>query len=64
MFLYIKVTRHHFYKNKFIRFFHPHQWPMTSNFEGFLYQILSVTLFYSLILEKEPVFPFLMLSAK
>ena len=23
----------------------PPQWPMTSNFEGFLYQILSITLF-------------------
>ena len=34
---------------------------MTSDLEGFLYQILSITLFSNL---KEPVFPFSMLSAK
>ena len=37
------------------RFFIPAQRPMTSDFKGFLYQILSITI---LILEKEPVFPF------
>ena len=38
---------------------------MTSDLEGFSYQILSITLFFPiLILEKEPVFLFLMLSAK
>ena len=42
----------------------PPQRPMTSDFEGFLYQILSITLFLLLILEKEPVFPFSMFSAK
>ena len=42
----------------------PPQRPMTSDFEGFLYQILSITLFSYLILEKEPVFPFSLLSAK
>ena len=40
-------------------FFTPPQRPMTSNFEGFLYQILSITLFLILILEKEPVFSLL-----
>ena len=48
-----------------IRFFHPHngQWPTTS--KGFLSQILPITFFFPiLILEKEPVFPFLMLSGK
>ena len=43
----------------------PPQRPMTSDFKGFLSQILSITLFCAIfILEKEPVFPFLMLSAK
>ena len=42
----------------------PPQRPMTSDFEGFLYQIVSITLFSYLILEKVPVFPFSMLSAK
>ena len=41
----------------------PPQRPMTSDFEGFLYQILSITLFVILILEIEPVFPFSLLSA-
>ena len=41
----------------------PHR-PMTSDFERFLYQILSITLFsYLYSLKKEPVFPFSMLSA-
>jgi len=35
---------------------------MTFDFEGFLYQILSITLFLILILEKEPVFPFSMVQ--
>ena len=44
-----------------IRFFHHRH----SDFEGFLYQILSITLFsYLNFLEKEAVFPFLMFSAK
>ena len=51
---------------RFIRFFHPRhngQWPPTS--KDFLSQILSITLYFPiLILEKEPVFPFLMFSAK
>ena len=42
----------------------PPQRPITSDFEGFLYQIVSITLFSYLILEKVPVFPFSMLSAK
>jgi len=38
---------------------------MTSDFEGFLSQIVSITFFCPIfILEKEPVFLFLMLSAK
>ena len=36
----------------------PPQRPMTSDFEGFLSQILSITFLTILILEKEPVFPF------
>ena len=48
-------------------FFHPRhngQWT-PPDFEGFLYQILSITLFsYFLFLEKEPVFRFSMLSVK
>ena len=43
----------------------PPQRPMTSDFEGFLYQILSITLFvYLNSWERAPVFPFSMLSAK
>ena len=49
----------------------PPQRPMTSDFEGFLYKILSIIFlsfsyfyFLILILEKEPVIPFSMLSAK
>ena len=45
----------------------PPQRPMTSDFEGFLSQILSITFFpylYYICIQKEPVFPFLMLSAK
>ena len=49
-----------------IRFFHPRhncQWPPTS--KDFLSKILSISFIFNiLILEKEPVFPFLMLSAK
>ena len=37
---------------------------MTSDFEGFSYQIVSITFYPTLFLEKEPVFPFLMSSAK
>ena len=38
---------------------------MISDFEGFLSQILSITFFCPMvILEKEPVVPFLMLFAK
>ena len=38
---------------------------MTADFEGFLSKILSITFFWPiLILQKEPVVPFLMLSAK
>jgi len=41
------------------------QRPTTSDFEGFLSQILSITFFVlSFIFQKEPVFPFLLLSAK
>ena len=36
----------------------PPQGPMTSDFEGFLSQILSITFLTILILEREPVFPF------
>ena len=39
----------------------PSQRPMTSDFEGFSIHFI---IFPILILEKEPVFPFLMLSAK
>ena len=42
----------------------PPQRPMTPDFEGFIYQILFIHCFLILILEKEPVFPFSMLSAK
>ena len=35
----------------------PPQRPITSDFEGFLSQMLSITFVYILILEKEPVFP-------
>ena len=49
-----------------IRFFHPRhngQWP--PNFKDFVSQILSITfIFPIIILDKEPVFPFLMFSAK
>ena len=38
----------------------PPQRPMTSDFEGFLYQILSIIMFSY----QKPVFPFSMLSAK
>ena len=42
----------------------PPQRPMTSDFEGFLSQILSITLFIlSVFLRKSQFFPFLMLSA-
>ena len=42
-----------------IRFFSsPPQRPMSSDLEGFLYQILSITFFSYLNLEKEPVFQF------
>ena len=34
------------------------QRPTTSDFEGFLYQILSITFFLILFLEKEPVFTY------
>ena len=37
---------------------------MTSDFDGFLSQILSITFFPILILQKEPAFSFLVLSAK
>ena len=49
-----------------IRYFtSPPQWPMTSNFEGFLYQrSYPLHYFLILILEKEPVFLFSMLSAE
>ena len=40
------------------------QWPMTFNFEAFLSQIYPLHCCPILILEKEPVFPFIMLSAK
>ena len=43
----------------------PPQWPMTSDFEGFsIPDFIHYIYFPILILEKEPVFPFLMLSAK
>ena len=43
----------------------PPQRPMTSDFEGFLYRILSITLFsYLNSWEREPVVPFSMFSAK
>jgi len=35
---------------------------MISDFEGFLYQILSITFFLILIFEKEPVFPTQLIS--
>ena len=49
-----------------IRFFlSPPQQPMTSNFEGFsIPDFIQYIYFPILILEKEPVFPLLMLSAK
>jgi len=37
---------------------------MTSDFEGFLYQILFSYYFLIFILKKEPVFPFSMLRAE
>ena len=40
------------------------QRPMTSEFEGFLSRSYPLHYFLILILEKEPVFPFSMLSAK
>ena len=43
-----------------IRFFIPPQWLMTSDFEGYLCQILSITFFAS----ESQYFPFLMFSAK
>ena len=42
----------------------PPQRPITSDFEGFLSQILSITFFVIFILQKEPEFPFSMFSAK
>ena len=43
----------------------PPQRPITSDFEGFLYQILSITLFsYLNSWERASSFPFLLLSAK
>ena len=43
----------------------PPQRPMTSDFEGFsIPDFINYILFPILILQKEPVFPFLMLSAK
>ena len=42
----------------------PPQRPTTSDFEGFLSQILPITFFPILILQKEPAFPFIMLGAK
>ena len=36
----------------------PPQGPMTSDFEGFSYQIVSITFLSHLNSEKEPVFPF------
>ena len=45
-------------------FFIPPQRPMTSDFEGFLYQILFSYYFLIFILKKEPVFPFSMLRAE
>ena len=48
-----------------IRFLSPPQRPMTSDFEGFtIPDLIHYIYFPILILEKEPVFPFLMLSAK
>ena len=50
-----------------IRIYHPRQnGQCILDFEGFLSQILSITLNFLtiLVLEKEPVFPFLMSSAK
>ena len=49
-----------------IQFIHPPpQRPMTSNFEGFsIPDFMHYIYFLILILEKEPVFPFSMLSAK
>ena len=42
----------------------PPQRSMTSDFEGFLYQIYPLHVFPIFILQKEPAFPFLTLSAK
>ena len=43
----------------------PPQQPMTSDFEGFsIPDFIHYIYFYIFILEKEPVFPFLMFSAK
>ena len=48
-----------------IRFFSPATTANDLHFEGFLSQICSITFFVLFfILQKEPVFPFLMLSAK
>ena len=41
----------------------PPQRPMTSDFEGFFYSRFYALHLFSLILEKEPVFPFWMFSA-
>ena len=49
----------------FICFFSsPPQWPMTSDFEGFLSRFYPLHFCPIVILEKEPVFCFWMLSAK
>ena len=46
-------------------FLSPPQQPMTSDFEGFsIPDFIHNIYFHILILEKEPVFPFLMFSAK
>ena len=43
----------------------PPQWPMTSIYEGFsIPDFIHYIFFANLILQKEPVFPFFMLSAK
>ena len=55
-----------FFSVRLLSFFHPRhngQWPSTS--KDILSQILSITIFCPiLILEEEPVFLFLMFSAK